>query len=164
MKILIVDDEKPARDRLKRLIGRLPEHQAIGEARNGEEAVQQAHALEPDLILMDIRMPGMDGIEAARQLLEQEQPPAIVFTTAFSDHALEAFEARAVDYLLKPVKLDRLEKTLDECQRLNSNSKKPGNTSAPACAATWCWSPSKTSTTSRPSRNTSPCATRTANY
>jgi len=119
MKILIVDDEKPARDRLKRLIGRLPEHQAIGEARNGEEAVQQAHALEPDLILMDIRMPGMDGIEAARQLLEQEQPPAIVFTTAFSDHALEAFEARAVDYLLKPVKLDRLEKTLDECQRLN---------------------------------------------
>ncbi len=119
MKILIVDDEKPARDRLKRLIGRLPEHQAIGEARNGAEAVQQAHALEPDLILMDIRMPGMDGIEAARQLLEQEQPPAIVFTTAFSDHALEAFEARAVDYLLKPVKLDRLEKTLDECQRLN---------------------------------------------
>ncbi len=119
MKILIVDDEKPARDRLKRLIGRLPEHQAIGEARNGKEAVEQALKLEPDLILMDIRMPGMDGIEAARQLLDQEQPPAIVFTTAFSDHALEAFEARAVDYLLKPIKLEQLEKTLNESQRPN---------------------------------------------
>ncbi len=119
MRILIVDDEKPARDRLKRLIDSLPEHEAIGEARNGEEAVQRALQEQPDLILMDIRMPGMDGIEAARQLLEQDEPPAIVFTTAFSDHALEAFEAHAVDYLLKPVKLERLQQALEASQRLN---------------------------------------------
>ncbi len=119
MRILIVDDEKPARDRLKRLIGNLPEHEAVGEARNGHEAVERAMEQQPDLILMDIRMPGMDGIEAAKQLLEQEQPPAIIFTTAFSDHALEAFEAKAVDYLLKPVKLERLQKALEASQQLN---------------------------------------------
>ncbi len=119
MRILIVDDEKPARDRLKRLVGNLPEHEAVGEARNGHEAVERALELQPDLILMDIRMPGMDGIEAAKQLLNQEQPPAIIFTTAFADHALEAFEAKAVDYLLKPVKLDRLQKALESSRQLN---------------------------------------------
>ena len=112
MKILIVDDEKPARDRLSRLLGELGGHQIAGQASNGAEALELTQGVEPDLVLMDIRMPGMDGIEAARHLSGLERPPAVVFTTAFSDHALEAFETHAVDYLLKPVKKDRLEAAL----------------------------------------------------
>ena len=90
MNILIVDDEAPARSRLTRLLNDDTGHQIIGEASNGEEALQQAQQLEPDVVLMDIRMPGMDGIEAARHLSHLEQPPAVIFTTAFADHALEA--------------------------------------------------------------------------
>ncbi len=108
MNILIVDDEQPARSRMQRLLNEDSMHQVIGEASNGEEALQLAQKLEPDVVLMDIRMPGMDGIEAARHLSHLEQPPAVIFTTAFADHALEAFETHAVDYLLKPVKQERL--------------------------------------------------------
>ncbi len=109
MKILIVDDEKPARDRLARMVSDLQEHELVGQAVNGLEALGMTQAMEPDLVLLDIRMPGMDGIEAARHIAKLEQPPAVIFTTAFSDHALEAFETHAVDYLLKPVKQDRLQ-------------------------------------------------------
>jgi two-component system response regulator AlgR len=119
MKILIVDDEKPARDRLRRLIGGLDDYEVIGEARNGSEAVELAEQFEPEIVLLDIRMPLMDGLEAARHMVRGENPPAIIFTTAFSDHALEAFETHAVDYLLKPVKLDRLQNALTSCSRLN---------------------------------------------
>lgn len=113
MKILIVDDEEPARSRLNRLLDDDNGHRVVGEASNGEEALQQAQRLEPDVVLMDIRMPGIDGIEAARHLSQLEQPPAVIFTTAFADHALEAFETHAVDYLLKPVKKDRLLSALE---------------------------------------------------
>ena len=119
MQILIVDDEKPARDRLQRLISSLEGYQVVGEAQNGEEALQQTERLQPDIILMDIRMPGMDGLEAALHLSRQQTPPAIIFTTAFSDHALEAFESHAVDYLLKPVKIERLQSALESCSQLN---------------------------------------------
>ena len=117
MKILIVDDEKPARDRLARMVGELKEHQLVGEAVNGLEALGMAQSLEPDIVLLDIRMPGMDGIEAARHIARLDEPPAVVFTTAFSDHALEAFETHAVDYLLKPVKQDRLQAAMDAAIR-----------------------------------------------
>lgn len=113
MKILIVDDEKPARDRLVRLVNDLAVHEVVGEAGNGVEALELTQASEPDIVLMDIRMPGMDGIEAARHISGLEQPPAVIFTTAFADHALEAFETHAVDYLLKPVKKDRLQSAID---------------------------------------------------
>lgn len=113
MKILIVDDEKPARDRLARMVGELDAHELVGEAVNGLEALGLAQSLEPDIVLLDIRMPGMDGIEAARHIAKLDEPPAVIFTTAFSDHALEAFETHAVDYLLKPVKQERLQKALD---------------------------------------------------
>ena len=113
MKIIIVDDEKPARARLVRLVNDLAVHEVVGEAANGIEALKLAQASEPDIVLMDIRMPGMDGIEAARHLSELEQPPAVIFTTAFADHALEAFETHAVDYLLKPGKKDRLQSAID---------------------------------------------------
>ena len=117
MKILIVDDEKPARDRLARMVGGLAAHRLVGEAVNGLEALGMSHSLEPDIVLMDIRMPGMDGIEAARHIARLDEPPAVIFTTAFSDHALEAFETHAVDYLLKPVKQDRLQAALDAAIR-----------------------------------------------
>lgn len=117
MKILIVDDEKPARDRLARMVGELKQHDLVGEAVNGLEALGMAQSLEPDIVLLDIRMPGMDGIEAARHIAKLDQPPAVVFTTAFSDHALEAFETHAVDYLLKPVKQDRLQAAMDAAIR-----------------------------------------------
>jgi two-component system, LytTR family, response regulator AlgR len=119
MKILIVDDEKPARDRLRRLIDNLNSYQVVGEAQHGQQALDQCELLHPDIVLMDIRMPGMDGLEASLRLSQQENPPAIIFTTAFADHALEAFESHAVDYLLKPVKLDRLKEALDSCSQLN---------------------------------------------
>ena len=108
MKILIVDDEKPARDRLSRMVGEINAHELVGEAVNGLEALGLAQSLEPDIVLLDIRMPGMDGIEAARHIAKLDEPPAVIFTTAFSDHALEAFETHAVDYLLKPVDDGRL--------------------------------------------------------
>lgn len=113
MKILIVDDEKPARDRLARMVGELDAHELVGEAVNGLEALGMAQSLEPDIVLLDIRMPGMDGIEAARHIAKLDEPPAVIFITAFSDHALEAFETHAVDYLLKPVKQERLQTALD---------------------------------------------------
>jgi len=119
MNILIVDDEKPARDRLRRLVGGLDSYRVVGEARNGNEAVEQTEHSNPDIVLLDIRMPGMDGLEAARHITNKEQPPAIIFTTAFSDHALEAFEAHAIDYLLKPVKIERLQQALESCSRTN---------------------------------------------
>jgi two-component system response regulator AlgR len=117
VKILIVDDEKPARARLARMLGVLDDHELVGEAINGVEALGMAQSLEPDIVLMDIRMPGMDGIEAARHIARLEQPPAVIFTTAYSDHALEAFETHAVDYLLKPVKQDRLQAAIDAASR-----------------------------------------------
>ena len=119
MNILIVDDEKPARDRLRRLLGGLDGYRVIAEARNGNEAVEANEQHNPDIVLMDIRMPGMDGLEAAKHITYHEQPPALIFTTAFSDHALEAFESNAVDYLLKPVKVERLMKALESCSRTN---------------------------------------------
>jgi two-component system response regulator AlgR len=117
VKILIVDDEKPARDRLARMVRQLDTHELVGEAVNGLEALGLAQGLEPDIVLMDIRMPGMDGIEAARHIAKLDEPPAVIFTTAFSDHALEAFETHAVDYLLKPVKQERLQVALDAAIR-----------------------------------------------
>ncbi len=119
MKILLVDDEKPARDRLRRLIDSLNSYQIVGEAQNGQEALDRCEQYQPDIVLMDIRMPGMDGLEAALQLSHQHNPPAIIFTTAFADHALEAFESHAVDYLLKPVKLERLRQALETSRQLN---------------------------------------------
>jgi two-component system response regulator AlgR len=120
MKCLVVDDESLARQRLTRLLEGMGEWTVCGEAANGEEALQQVQQLRPDLVLMDIRMPGMDGIEAARHIVQLENPPALVFATAYGDHALEAFETQAVDYLLKPIHPQRLQQALDKAMRLSS--------------------------------------------
>jgi len=117
MKVLIVDDEKLARDRLARMVNDLAEHEVVAQAANGQEAIDLAVVSEADIVLMDIRMPGLDGIQAARHLAQMEHPPAVIFTTAFADHALEAFETHAVDYLLKPVKKERLQTALAAAQK-----------------------------------------------
>ncbi len=119
MNVLIVDDEHLARQRLRKMLSATSEHQIIGEAETGEDALRKTQASRPDVVLMDIRMPGMDGIEAASYINRMDKPPAIIFTTAFSDHALNAFETHAIDYLLKPIKQSRLEAALDAAKRMN---------------------------------------------
>jgi len=118
MKVLVVDDEMPARARLRRMLEAMNGCSVCGEAADGEEALSQCAQLQPDVLLMDIRMPSMDGLEAARHLLALERPPAVIFTTAYSEHALAAFEAHAVDYLLKPVRQERLAEALENTRRL----------------------------------------------
>ncbi len=113
MKILIVDDEPLARARLHALVEELgSSYEIVADVNNGNEALSAAHAFQPEVILLDIRMPGMDGLEAAEQFASQHPPPALIFTTAYSEHAVEAFEHQAVDYLLKPIRKDRLEQAL----------------------------------------------------
>ena len=112
MKDLIVDDEALARDRLRRLVADLPDCEVVGEATDGASAVREAAQLQPDVILLDVRMPGMDGMEAARHMVGAELPPAIIFVTAYGDHALEAFETQAVDYVVKPVRAERLARAI----------------------------------------------------
>lgn len=119
MRVLIVDDEPPARAWLRDLLGRLPDHEPCGEAGNGAEALRLAAILKPDVVLLDIRMPGLDGLETAYRLMELAQPPAIVFITAYGEYALDAFDAHAVAYLLKPVRLERLERALANAGRVN---------------------------------------------
>ena len=118
MKVLIVDDEAPARTRLEDMVGEMDDCEVCALAANGSEALEMASRHQPDVLLMDIRMPGMDGMEAARHLQAMEQPPAIIFTTAYNDYALQAFETHAVDYLLKPVRQERLAEALLNAQRL----------------------------------------------
>ena len=118
MKILIVDDEKLARARLRELISKIGEHSIVGEGVNGGDAVEKTMSLKPEVILMDIRMPVMDGLEAAMHLMAVESPPAVIFTTAYDQHALEAFEVNAVDYLLKPIRKDRLAAALQKARRV----------------------------------------------
>ena len=119
MNVLIVDDEHLARQRLRHMLGALGEHKVVAEAENGEQALQQTQLNHPDLVLMDIRMPVMDGIEAARYINKLENPPAIIFTTAYSEHALKAFETHAIGYLLKPIKQDLLNEAILSAKRLN---------------------------------------------
>ena len=118
MKVLIVDDEKPARDRLRQLLNELDGYDAVGEAGNGEDAVALAAERQPDIVLLDIRMPGMDGIEAAHHLNSMDRPPAVVFTTAYDQYAIDAFEARAIGYVLKPIRARRLASALEHAAKL----------------------------------------------
>jgi two-component system response regulator AlgR len=118
MKLLIVDDERPARERLKDLVQEIRPDWELLEAGNGVEALQQAERQQPDIVLLDIRMPVMDGLEAAHHLALLNPPPAVLFTTAYDQHALKAFDANAVDYLLKPIRGERLKTALERAQVL----------------------------------------------
>jgi two-component system response regulator AlgR len=117
LSILIIDDEKPARDRLYRLVEGFSGYSVAGEAASGAQALEQIRALKPDILLLDISMPGMDGMALARLLQEGGVSPAVVFCTAYQDQALNAFEVEAVDYVVKPVRAERLEKALEKAGR-----------------------------------------------
>jgi two-component system response regulator AlgR len=117
MRLLVVDDEPLARERLIQLVADIPGYEVCCEAGNGLEALKAADKESPDILLLDIRRPGMDGLEVARHLSASEEAPAIIFTTAYGEHALEAFDAQAIDYLLKPVKQERLEQALEKAKK-----------------------------------------------
>lgn len=119
MKVLVCDDEKLARDRIARLIVKMDKHELVGEAENGVDTIDKVAALSPDVVLLDIRMPGMDGIEAAHHLAKLDSPPAVIFCTAYDEYALDAFKVKAVDYLLKPVRGEDLSEALSHASRLN---------------------------------------------
>lgn len=119
MRVLITDDEALARDRLRRLIDELDDVEIAGEAANGREALEVCDRYHPDVVLLDIRMPGIDGLETAMHLASWEPQPAVIFTTAYGDHALAAFDANAVDYLLKPIRRERLQQALEKARTLN---------------------------------------------
>ena len=122
MKVLIVDDEAPARERLRRLLEEDGSHVVVGEAQNGTQALLLAEQLEPDVVLLDIRMPGLGGIETAQHLNTFERPPAVVFTTAYDEYAIEAFEASAIGYVLKPVRRERLDRAMELAARLTGDA------------------------------------------
>jgi two-component system response regulator AlgR len=117
LRVLVVDDEPLARERLAQLVEELPDAELAGVAATGEEALMLAGSLRPEVILLDIRMPGMDGLEAARHLASLPEPPAVIFTTAYDEHALAAFDAQAAGYLLKPVRPERLLLALTRARR-----------------------------------------------
>lgn len=118
MKVLVVDDEQPARARLRQLLDDEESYEFVGEAGNGKDAVLLSAELQPDIVLLDIRMPGLDGIETAHHLNMQDNPPAIVFTTAYDEYAIDAFDARAIGYVLKPVRRAKLTAALEQASRL----------------------------------------------
>lgn len=120
MNVLIVDDEPLARERLIRLLGQLDGYQVVEPcATNGEEALELIEKKRPDIVLLDIRMPGLDGLQVAARLCETEAPPAVIFCTAHDEFALDAFQVSAVGYLVKPVRPEALAEALKKAERPN---------------------------------------------
>lgn len=117
MRVAIVDDEPLARERLRRLLRDFPGYEVVGEADNGESALELIERERPDVVLLDIRMGGPDGLQVARALAQQALPPAVIFTTAHAEHALSAFDASAQGYLLKPIRRDKLQAALQRARR-----------------------------------------------
>jgi len=132
LKLLIADDEPLAAERLQLLLARCEGVDLVGIASDGESAVRMAEALAPDLLLLDIAMPGLDGIEVARALAARRPAPAVVFITAFDQFAVAAFEVAAVDYVMKPVDPARLERALDRARAYLANRGSIAPASAPS--------------------------------
>src|SRR5690348_5060343 len=126
IRVLIVDDEAPARDKLRRWLSSHADLEVAGEASDGLAAAAAIEALKPDVVFLDIQMPGLSGLEVAANL-EHDSAPLLVFVTAFDEHAVRAFDLNAIDYLLKPYDRDRLEKSL---QRVRGRSGSPPSRSA----------------------------------
>jgi two-component system LytT family response regulator/two-component system response regulator LytT len=126
LKAIVVDDEQLARDELCYQLQQLGEIEVIAQAGNGLEALAAIERNEPDLVFLDVQMPGLTGFEVARRLIEDEQAPAVVFVTAYDQHAIEAFEVNAVDYLLKPVDSGRLEQAVQRARK-RLTSERPGS-------------------------------------
>lgn len=125
---IIVDDEEPAREELKYLLGQDPDFTVVGEASDGAEAYEKIHTLNPQVLFLDVQMPELDGFGLAGLLMQKEgKVPMIVFTTAYDQYAVKAFEHAALDYVLKPIKLTRLQQTL---QRIKDTLAKVSNANA----------------------------------
>lgn len=117
-RLLIADDEQAPREHLRRLLSQYwPQAELVAECANGVDAWDEALALEPTLCFLDIRMPGLTGLQVAQRLSQLAQPPQVVFVTAYNDHALAAFEAGAIDYLVKPLDAERLQRALARVQQ-----------------------------------------------
>ena len=132
LRVLIADDEPLAAERLQLLLLRSDGAQLVGTASDGDSAINLTEALHPDVLLLDIAMPGLDGIGVARALAAQDPSPAVVFVTAFDHFAVAAFEVEAVDYLMKPVDPQRLQRALDRARaylRARTGQPQPGKTS-----------------------------------
>ncbi|WP_205954887.1 LytR/AlgR family response regulator transcription factor [Pseudoxanthomonas winnipegensis] len=128
--VVIADDEPLARERLRTLLAEQPGTEVVAEVGDGLAALQAVAELRPDLVLLDISMPGVDGLEAARHLAAFDPRPAVVFCTAYDAHALSAFEAAAIDYLMKPVRAERLASALERARTFAA-----GRSTAPAPSA-----------------------------
>ena len=127
MRIVVVDDEQLAREELCYQLGQLGTTEVVAQAANGLEAIAAVERHEPDLVFLDVQMPGLTGFEVARRLLQRhDESPALIFVTAFDQHAIEAFEVNAVDYLLKPVDAARLEQALQRARRRLSSDRASG--------------------------------------
>ena len=120
MHILIVDDEAPSRERLRRMLGEIESVEIVGEAEDGIQAVGMIEALLPDLVLLDIQMPGLDGFEVIEAVAD---PPPVIFVTAYDEYAIRAFEVNALDYLLKPFSRERLAKAIHRAQETLAEEK-----------------------------------------
>lgn len=119
LEVLIVDDEPLARLRLARMLEELDDYHVLGEAGDAAQALEAIHRLDPDIVLLDVEMPGDSGVNAAAQIEAMEDPPAVIFCTAYEQYALDAFATSAVGYLLKPVRREQLQQTLGKITRLN---------------------------------------------
>ena len=117
LRVVVVDDEQLAREELCYQLGQLGDIEVVAQAANGIDALSTVDKHAPDLVFLDVQMPGLNGFEVARRLLEDEDPPAVVFVTAFDRHAIEAFDVNALDYLLKPVEVNRLDQTLQRARK-----------------------------------------------
>ncbi|HTM49156.1 MAG TPA: LytTR family DNA-binding domain-containing protein [Bryobacteraceae bacterium] len=124
MRSLIIDDEEPGRARLKRLLAAHPEIEVAGEARDGLEAVERIEALQPDLLFLDIELPGLSGFEVLDAIPESVPAPLVIFVTGYDQHALAAFDANALAYLLKPVEPERLAQAVDRARKLSASAGK----------------------------------------
>lgn len=119
IRLLLADDEAPARMRLRRLLASIDDVEVVAEAEHGQQVLEACQQLQPDVVLLDIRMPGMDGIACARELTALDTPPAVIFCTAWGDYALPALKAQASSYLLKPIDRDELAQAIWACQKIN---------------------------------------------
>jgi len=119
MNVLVVDDEELARKRIHTLLDDHSDYKICAEAENGAEALMMVERHQPDLILLDISMPVMDGLEVAKHLSSMPNPPAVIFTTAYGEYALEAFSTKATGYLMKPIRQEQLLKSLEQAKSLN---------------------------------------------
>lgn len=119
MDVLIVDDESLARDRMKRMVEKIEGYEVVATVGNSKDALAAIRLKDPEVVLLDVRMPGDDGLTCARQIAELDDSPAVIFCTAYDEYALDAFGTEAVGYLVKPVKLEQLQQVLEKSRRLN---------------------------------------------